>query len=181
MLQYLQTLCKRTGLSNRSSQRLCPIVIGLSGEGLELRNLLSATKLAGGELLAVSARDPVSAEGPQHHRLDRNASQQFPDISGQWDFVTHDPAGDVHGILTLEQHGKKVTGTLVNDDQEAFPGPFKGKFVKSKAGEAEVDGKMKNFVLDSRWLKFFMQVSNDVMHGQYVKPEVDYDVTALSP
>jgi hypothetical protein len=91
----------------------------------------------------------------------------LPDMNGHWTIITHADGFDATGVLDLHQNGKKVTGTLTNEEQP--PGSFKAKFIKAKAGEktGTLKGHAENFVLDSNKIEMIMTVIDAAFDGTF--------------
>lgn len=165
----LRQIWKTWGVHPRAARRRAnsASVAGVSSEFLEQRCMLSAA-MSGSAAVAEVADGNVAADQsahPDHLKHAKIAKEDIPDLSGTWNFTTHFDDGDVEGILQLTQKGRKVTGTLTNDQQPSEP--FKGKFSFSTDREGTIlgllSGKMKNLSIESkRYLKYLADVAREV-------------------
>lgn len=124
-------------------------------ETLESRCLLSAVTHHGRQIAAeVQSVDSGETEA-KTVKSPRGAKAAFEvmDVAGTWDLVYRN-SGGYHGVLSIEQNGKKLTGTLQNDIQPATT--FKAKFVKKLPVADTAVGKGLNFFVASKKTKLVL-------------------------
>ncbi|MDB5339312.1 MAG: hypothetical protein JWN70_4931 [Planctomycetaceae bacterium] len=124
-------------------------------ETLESRCLLSAVTHHGRHIQAdVQTVDDTTADSelakPPH-----GAKAGFPvmDVYGQWDLVYRNLEG-FHGLLSINQKGKKLSCTLANDGQPTTK--FTAHFVKKVPIADTAVGKGLNFVVASKKTKLVL-------------------------
>ncbi len=84
------------------------------------------------------------------------AAKPILNVAGQWTIVTHADGFDVNGILNLQQQGKRITGTLTNDEQPAQT--FKGRVKSTTESGGTVAGRTTNLALWSTPIQYEMRV-----------------------
>lgn len=150
-------------------------------ETLESRCLLSAVN--GRHIVADEQTVDAEADATEQTRQPRGAKAfQVMSVAGTWD-ITYRGIPNFTGVLTIEQKGKRLTGTLANDGQPATK--FKAHFVKKNPIADTAVGKGLNYAAASKPSKLvlhFVDANSDKFpetgDGHYDGPEggVDFDM-----
>lgn len=150
-------------------------------ETLESRCLLSAVN--GRHIVADEQTVDADADGNEQAKQPRGAKAfQVMNVAGTWD-ITYRGIPNFTGTLTIQQNGKRLTGTLANDGQPTTT--FTARFVKKNPIADTAVGKGLNYAAASKKTKLvlhFVDANADKLpetgDGHYDGPEggVDFDM-----
>ena len=118
-------------------------------ETLESRCLLSAVN--GRHIVADEQTIDSDAEATEQPRGAK--AIQVPNVAGTWD-VTYPGLANFTGVLTIQQQGKRLTGTLANNGQP--PTKFSARFVKKNPVADTAVGRGLNFAAASKPTKLVL-------------------------